>query len=62
MISVEMKTMAEHIHEHRRHALPIAYHLGTVKLGAVDYLPKPFERERILEAIRGVLGKQSVKA
>jgi len=27
----------------------------AVKLGARDYLPKPFERERILTAVRGVL-------
>lgn len=27
----------------------------AVKLGALDYLPKPFEREQILNAVRGVL-------
>ncbi len=27
----------------------------AVKLGALNYLPKPFEREQILTAIRGVL-------
>ncbi len=27
----------------------------AVKLGAMDYLPKPFEREQILNAVRGVL-------
>lgn len=27
----------------------------AVRLGAVDYLPKPFEREQILGAVRGVL-------
>lgn len=27
----------------------------AVKLGASDYLPKPFERERILSAVRGIL-------
>ena len=27
----------------------------AVKLGALDYLPKPFERDRILSSIRGVL-------
>ena len=27
----------------------------AVKLGALDYLPKPFEREQILQAVRGVL-------
>lgn len=27
----------------------------AVKLGAVDYLPKPFERDQILNAVRGVL-------
>ena len=27
----------------------------AIKLGAVDYLPKPFERDQILSAIRGVL-------
>ncbi len=27
----------------------------AVKLGAMDYLPKPFERDQILKAIRGVL-------
>ena len=32
----------------------------AVKLGALDYLPKPFEREQILNAVRGVLvGKKS---
>ena len=30
----------------------------AVKLGAVDYLPKPFNREHVLEAIRGVLGSK----
>ena len=28
----------------------------AVKLGALDYLPKPFERDQILEAVRGALG------
>ncbi len=27
----------------------------AIKLGAVDYLPKPFERDQILTAVRGVL-------
>ena len=27
----------------------------AVKLGAADYLPKPFERERILSAVQGIL-------
>ena len=27
----------------------------AVKLGAMDYLPKPFERDRILSSVRGVL-------
>ena len=27
----------------------------AVKLGAMDYLPKPFERDRILSSLRGVL-------
>lgn len=30
----------------------------AIKLGAMDYLPKPFERERILSAVRNVLAKQ----
>ncbi len=30
----------------------------AVKLGALDYLPKPFDRERILEAVRDVLAKR----
>ena len=30
----------------------------AVKLGALDYLPKPFDREHILQAIRGVLARQ----
>lgn len=30
----------------------------AVKLGALDYVPKPFEREHILEAIRGVLARR----
>ena len=29
----------------------------AVKLGALDYLPKPFEREQILDAVRGVLAR-----
>ena len=29
----------------------------AVKLGALDYLPKPFERNQILNAVRGVLMK-----
>ena len=29
----------------------------AVKLGAKNYLPKPFERQQILDAVRGVLGK-----
>lgn len=29
----------------------------AVKLGAKDYLPKPFEREQILAAVRGALEK-----
>ena len=29
----------------------------AVKLGALDYLPKPFEREQVLGAVRGVLAK-----
>jgi CheY-like chemotaxis protein len=29
----------------------------AVKLGAVDYLPKPFEREQILNAVNEVLGR-----
>lgn len=27
----------------------------AINLGALDYLPKPFEREQILNAVRGVL-------
>ena len=27
----------------------------AVKLGALDYMPKPFEREQVLAAVRGVL-------
>lgn len=27
----------------------------AIKLGAMDYLPKPFERDQILEAVRGAL-------
>lgn len=27
----------------------------AVKLGALDYMPKPFEREQVLNAVRGVL-------
>jgi len=27
----------------------------AVRLGALNYLPKPFEREQILDAVRGVL-------
>ena len=27
----------------------------AVKLGALDYLPKPFEREQILKAVQGAL-------
>ena len=30
----------------------------AVKLGALDYLPKPFEREQILNAVRGVLARR----
>lgn len=30
----------------------------AIKLGALDYLPKPFEREQILDAVRGVLAKR----
>ena len=30
----------------------------AVKLGALDYLPKPFERDQILEAVHGVLSEQ----
>ena len=29
----------------------------AVKLGALDYLPKPFEREQILNAVRGALAR-----
>ena len=30
----------------------------AVKLGALDYLPKPFEREQVLRAIQEVLAKR----
>ena len=29
----------------------------AVKLGALDYLPKPFEREQILRAVQGILAR-----
>ena len=29
----------------------------AVRLGALDYLPKPFEREQILNAVRGALAR-----
>ena len=32
----------------------------AVKLGARDYLPKPFEREQILDAVRGILKRHGV--
>ncbi|MBI3011403.1 MAG: hypothetical protein HYY58_02790 [Candidatus Omnitrophica bacterium] len=28
---------------------------GAAKLGALDYLPKPFDRDQLLQIIRGVL-------
>ena len=31
----------------------------AVKLGALDYLPKPFEREQILSTVRSVLAQRS---
>ena len=34
----------------------------AVKLGAVDYLPKPFDRDHILEAIRDILSRPSPAA
>ena len=30
----------------------------AVKLGALDYMPKPFEREQVLTAVRGVLARR----
>ena len=30
----------------------------AVKLGALNYLPKPFERDEILGAVRGVLARR----
>ena len=30
----------------------------AVKLGAMDYLPKPFERDQILRAVKGVLAER----
>ena len=30
----------------------------AIKLGALDYLPKPFERDRILSSVRGVLERK----
>ncbi len=30
----------------------------AIKLGALDYLPKPFERDQILSAVRGVLARR----
>lgn len=30
----------------------------AVRLGAMDYLPKPFEREQILNAVQGVLARR----
>lgn len=30
----------------------------AVKLGALDYLPKPFDREQLLNAVRGVLTRR----
>jgi DNA-binding response OmpR family regulator len=30
----------------------------AVKLGALDYMPKPFEREQVLSAVRGVLARR----
>ncbi|MBI3324338.1 MAG: response regulator [Candidatus Omnitrophica bacterium] len=33
----------------------------AVKLGARDYLPKPFERDHILQAVRGILSEAGSK-
>jgi DNA-binding response OmpR family regulator len=33
----------------------------AIKLGARDYLPKPFERDQILSAVRGVLATKKVE-
>ena len=30
----------------------------AVKLGAIDYLPKPFDRDHLVQSIRGILTKQ----
>ena len=30
----------------------------AIKLGALDYLPKPFERDQILQAVRGALARK----
>lgn len=60
-VCIEMETMPKHILEHPRHTLHIPHRCVTRKLGAADYLPKPFERDDILRAVRDTLREVTMK-
>ena len=54
-VFIEMEAMPEHIFEDHHHMLHISHQRATRKLGAAAYLPKPFERGELLQAVRETL-------
>ena len=53
-----LSASAQRLDQPRQLHLSVELAQEAVKLGALNYLPKPFERDTVLLAVRGVLAME----